>query len=72
MWGSERGGPIDRIYIGQFIEQHAADVHGRVLEIAGDEYVSRFGRDVRQVDILDVHRATTRERPSSPTSPMPT
>jgi SAM-dependent methyltransferase len=53
-WGSSRGGPIDRIYIGQFIEQHAGDIKGRALEIAGDEYISRFGRDVRQTDILDV------------------
>ena len=53
-WGSSRGGPIDRIYIGQFVEQHAADVRGRALEIAGDEYISRFGRNVRQTDILDV------------------
>jgi len=54
IWGSSRGGPIDRFYIEQFIEQHAADIHGRALEIAGDEYIQRFGRDVRRADILDV------------------
>ncbi|HUF01276.1 MAG TPA: methyltransferase domain-containing protein [Gaiellaceae bacterium] len=53
-WGSSRGGPIDRVYIGQFIEAHAADVQGRVLEIAGDEYITRFGRGVTQADVLDV------------------
>lgn len=53
-WGSSRGGPIDRVYIGQFIEAHAADVRGRVLEIAGDEYITRFGRGVTQADVLDV------------------
>ena len=53
-WGSSRGGPIDRVYIEGFIEQHASDVRGRVLEIAGDEYATRYGRDVRQVDVLDV------------------
>jgi len=53
-WGSSRGGPLDRVYIGQFIEQHAADVHGRVLEIAGDEYITRFGRGVTKADVLDV------------------
>ena len=53
-WGSSRGGPLDRVYIGQFIEQHAADVHGRVLEIAGDEYTTRYGRGVTKSDILDV------------------
>lgn len=53
-WGSSRGGPIDRVYIGQFIEAHTADVRGRVLEIAGDEYITRFGRGVTQADVLDV------------------
>lgn len=53
-WGSSRGGPIDRVYIGQFIEQYADDIKGRVLEIAGDEYISRFGRGVTQADVLDV------------------
>jgi hypothetical protein len=53
-WGSSRGGPLDRVYIGQFIEQHAADVQGRVLEIAGDEYTGRFGRGVTRADVLDV------------------
>ena len=59
-WGSSRGGPIDRIYIGQFIEQHAADIRGRALEIAGDEYISRFGTDVQQTDILDVLESNPR------------
>ncbi len=53
-WGSGRGGPLDRVYIGQFIGQHAPDVRGRVLEIAGDEYITRFGRGVTKADVLDV------------------
>ncbi len=53
-WGSSRGGPIDRIYIGEFLERHAADIRGRVLEVAGDEYVTRYGRGVTRTDILDV------------------
>lgn len=53
-WGSSRGGPIDRVYIGRFIEGHAADVRGRALEIAGDEYIQRYGTDVRKADVLDV------------------
>lgn len=53
-WGSSRGGPIDRIYIDQFIEKHAADVRGRALEIMDDHYLVRHGTGVTQVDILDV------------------
>jgi SAM-dependent methyltransferase len=53
-WGSSRGGSIARSYIAQFMEQHSADIRGRALEIAGDEYVRRFGSDVTQTDVLDV------------------
>jgi SAM-dependent methyltransferase len=42
------------MYIGQFIERHAGDIRGRALEIAGDEYIQKYGRDVRQIDILDI------------------
>ena len=59
-WGSSRGGPLDRIYVGQFIAQHAADVRGRALEVAGDEYISRFGSNVFQTDILDVFESNPR------------
>lgn len=53
-WGSSRGGPIDRIYINQFIEHHAADVRGRALEVMDDHYIRRYGTDVTQSDILDL------------------
>lgn len=53
-WGSSRGGPLDRVYIGWFLERHAGDIRGRALEIAGDEYIRAHGRDVVQTDILDV------------------
>ena len=53
-WGESRGGPIDRYYVEQFMARHATDIRGRVLEVAGDEYVSRFGTAVRQADILDI------------------
>ena len=51
-WGFERGTPIDRVYVERFIEGHAADIRGRVLEIAAPDYTSRFGRGVEKVDIL--------------------
>ena len=53
-WGESRGGPIDRHYVERFIESHASDVRGRVLEIAGDEYTRRFGTGVSRLDILDI------------------
>jgi SAM-dependent methyltransferase len=53
-WGASRGGSIARVYIATFLERHASDISGRTLEIAGDEYVRRFGRNVTRTDILDI------------------
>ncbi|MGZ4314370.1 MAG: class I SAM-dependent methyltransferase [Gaiellaceae bacterium] len=53
-WGASRGGSIARVYIAEFMAQHTDDIRGRALEIAGEEYVRRYGRGVTAVDILDV------------------
>ncbi len=42
-FGGGRGKPIDRHYIERFLADHAADVHGSVLEVAEDHYTRRFG-----------------------------
>ena len=42
-FGFERGRPIDRYYIEKFLDQHADDVRGRVLEVQEDDYTTRFG-----------------------------
>jgi SAM-dependent methyltransferase len=53
-WGDDRGGPIDRYYVTNFLDSHRADVHGRVLEIAEDVYAKWFGgRDVTKIDVLE-------------------
>jgi SAM-dependent methyltransferase len=44
--------PIDRVYVERFIGGHAADIRGRVLEIAAPDYTSRYGWRVDRVDIL--------------------
>jgi glycosyltransferase involved in cell wall biosynthesis/SAM-dependent methyltransferase len=56
VFGFDRGLPVDRYYIEGFLRRHAADIHGRVLEIADNDYTVRFGgaRVVRS-DILHVH-----------------
>jgi SAM-dependent methyltransferase len=54
-FGFGRGLPVDRYYIERFLAVHAADVCGRVLEIADDTYARRFGgADVTGVDVLHV------------------
>lgn len=53
VFGFDRGGCIDRYYIERFLASHAADIHGRVLEVADNEYTRRFGGDrVTQSDVL--------------------
>ncbi len=54
-WGADRGRCIDRYYIEQFLEAHAADVHGDVLEVHDDDYTRAYGgsRVVRS-DVLDI------------------
>jgi len=53
-WGWDRGQPIDRYYIENFLAKHAEDVRGRVLEFADDSYARQFGGPkVTKIDILD-------------------
>ena len=55
-FGFDRGGPVDRVYIERFLEEHSPSIRGRTLEIGDDSYTRRFGgdrtvrRDVFHVD----------------------
>ena len=53
-WGFDRGLPIDRYFIELFLDEHRADIGGRVLEVKDDGYTRRFGSAVSQADVLDV------------------
>jgi SAM-dependent methyltransferase len=54
-WSIGRGNYIDRYYIETYLQQNAACIRGRVLELANNEYTIRFGGDrVTQSDVLDV------------------
>ena len=53
-WPNYRGAPIDRYYIEQFLNSHARDIQGRVLELGDPTYTNRFGDDrVTQSDVLE-------------------
>lgn len=53
LFGYDRGQPIDRYYIENFLLQHKNDIHGRVLEIGDNTYTKQFGGNrVKQSDIL--------------------
>lgn len=55
-WGLERGTPVDRVYIEQFLERHAEDVRGRVLEIHDTRYTRAYGgARVTSSDVLDIN-----------------
>lgn len=57
-FGYDRGGPIDRYYIENFLQQNETLIQGRVLEIGDNEYTHRFGKSrVRQSDIFDIDPA---------------
>jgi glycosyltransferase involved in cell wall biosynthesis/SAM-dependent methyltransferase len=53
-FGWDRGGlPVDRYYIERFLEQHATDIAGRVLEVRDDSYTRKFGgHRVTRCDVL--------------------
>ena len=62
-FGFDRGQPIDRYYIEQFLDRHQDDIRGRVLEIGDRTYTTQFGGDrVIQSDVLhaaDAHPQST-------------
>lgn len=59
-WGFDRGTPIDRYYIERFLEQHAMDIRGRVLEVMDARYTERFGSAVETSDVLDIDASNAR------------
>lgn len=53
LFGYDRGQPIDRHYIENFLSQHEDDVYGRVLEVGDNTYTKKFGGNrVQQSDVL--------------------
>jgi SAM-dependent methyltransferase len=59
-WGYDRGTPIDRYYIERFLDEHRADIQGRVLEVRDRTYTDRFGQNVTESQVLDLNRGNPR------------
>ena len=60
-WGHERGLPICRYYLEQFLGVCARDIRGQCLEFADDWYTSRFGgAAVTRVDVLHIDDSNPR------------
>jgi SAM-dependent methyltransferase len=55
VFGRDRGTPVDRYYIENFMRSHSEDVKGHVLEIGDDTYTKKFGGErVTKSDVLHV------------------
>jgi SAM-dependent methyltransferase len=49
----DRGTPIDRFLIEEYLKRQAADIRGRALEVEGKQYLEKFGGDrVTRIDVL--------------------
>lgn len=60
-FGYDRGGPVDRYYIENFLREQARHIQGRVLEIGDNAYTLRYGGvRVRQSDVLHVDESNPR------------
>ncbi len=60
-FGLNRGKPVDRHYIEDFLRRHSGDIRGHVLEVAEDAYTLRFGgAQVTKSDILHVDGSNER------------
>ena len=60
-FGLDRGRPIDRYYIEAFLDRHAEDIKGRVLEIKDRAFTRKYGGErVTVSDVLDIDEGNSR------------
>jgi glycosyltransferase involved in cell wall biosynthesis/SAM-dependent methyltransferase len=60
-FGFDRGTPVDRHYIEDFLSRNASYIRGRVLEVGDNSYTLRFGGDqVDRSDILNIDASNAR------------
>jgi SAM-dependent methyltransferase len=59
-FGFDRGLPIDRFYIENFLSAHRANIRGHVLELGDDRYTREFGTGVTSSDVLDVTKGNAK------------
>jgi peptidoglycan/xylan/chitin deacetylase (PgdA/CDA1 family)/SAM-dependent methyltransferase len=60
-WGYDRGIPIDRRYIDDFLSSSSSDIRGAVLEVQEDDFTRRFGGPrVTRSDVVDLDDSNRR------------
>lgn len=52
VFGYDRGQPIDRYYIEAFLAANREDIKGRCLELGDPAYITKYGQNVTQADVL--------------------
>ncbi|MCW3100424.1 MAG: glycosyl transferase family 2 [Chthonomonadaceae bacterium] len=53
--GADRGLPLDRYYIENFLKEHRTDIRGRVAEVKNADYIQKYGDGrVTVADVLDI------------------
>ncbi len=59
--GFDRGKPIHRFYIDEFLKEHQDDIKGKVLEFEDSTYARRFGKGgVTKVEIIHKDKSNPR------------
>lgn len=58
--GFDRGKPVDRYFIEQFLRENCQYIRGECLEVQNAGYVTQFGDGVTRIDVLDIDRKNPR------------
>ncbi len=59
--GFDRGNPIDRFYIDNFIKQNKKHIRGNCLELLNNDYTLKYGGEkIIKSDILDIDESNNR------------
>jgi len=53
VFGFDRGLPIDRFYIEEFLKTNGDKIHGVVLEISESVYTNKFGVGIERSEVID-------------------
>ncbi len=56
VFGLDRGTPIDRYYIDQFLSKNKQYIKGRILEVADRDYTLKFGSEIIESTVLHVQK----------------
>jgi ubiquinone/menaquinone biosynthesis C-methylase UbiE len=60
IYGNDRGTPICRYYIDNFLEKNKKLISGDCLEIMESRYTRKYGHDLNKTDILDIDLKNSR------------